>query len=295
MNNFIGKDGFIWWTGVVEGVNDPLNLGRCQVRIFGWHSENLNEMPVKSLPWALPMLPVNASTTSSKPFVGDFVVGFFMDGMSAQAPMIMGVLPGIIKNGPNKSKGFSTGTYYPVGEPTTSRLYRNEKISETAIGQHNSSLDTNVSTANGGSWSEPASQYAVKPPYNNVTQTESGHVFELDDTPGKERVHLAHKNGSFFEIAADGTKVTKVTGKNYEIYLSDNNVHIKGACNITVDGAVNLMASEVNVEGPLNIKGDVDITGKVTASGDVVGSGISLSTHVHGGVRTGPSTTSGPQ
>ena len=38
-NNFIGHDGFVWWVGVVENRLDPLNLGRCQIRIKGLHSE----------------------------------------------------------------------------------------------------------------------------------------------------------------------------------------------------------------------------------------------------------------
>ena len=54
MNNFIGKDGFYWWMGVVESRDDPANLGRCQVRIFGHHSDNMNEIPTDDLAWALP-------------------------------------------------------------------------------------------------------------------------------------------------------------------------------------------------------------------------------------------------
>ena len=34
-NNFLGMDGFYWWLGVVENRNDPLKIGRVQVRIFG--------------------------------------------------------------------------------------------------------------------------------------------------------------------------------------------------------------------------------------------------------------------
>jgi hypothetical protein len=30
------------------------------------------------------------------PRIGDWIVGFFMDGESAQAPVMMGVLPGLI-------------------------------------------------------------------------------------------------------------------------------------------------------------------------------------------------------
>jgi len=38
MRNFLGHDGFIWWIGVVEDINDPLTLGRCKVRCFGYHN-----------------------------------------------------------------------------------------------------------------------------------------------------------------------------------------------------------------------------------------------------------------
>ena len=95
MQNFMGKDGFIWWMGEVENRIDPMGVGRCQVRIFGWHTENLEELPTESLPWALPLLPVNNSKSFSAPRVGDWVIGFFTDGLSAQAPVMMGVLPGI--------------------------------------------------------------------------------------------------------------------------------------------------------------------------------------------------------
>jgi hypothetical protein len=96
MNNFIGKDSFVWWVGVIEYRADPLAMGRCKVRIFGWHTDNQLELPTDNLPWALPMYPINNSKTFEAPRVGDWIVGFFMDGMSAQAPVMMGVLPGIV-------------------------------------------------------------------------------------------------------------------------------------------------------------------------------------------------------
>ena len=293
MNNFIGKDGFFWWLGVVEDRDDPLGLGRVRVRMFGHHTDNKEELPTEGLSWALPCLPPNGSMTDGTPVIGDYAFGFFTDGSSSQSPVIIGVFPGIPKNGPSESKGFSEGTFYPVGEPTTSRLFRNEKINESPIGYHNSNLDTNVPTATGGYWSEPASKYNAKNPYNRVVETESGHVFEMDDTPGAERIQLAHRANTFFEIAPDGSKVTKVAGKNYEIYLSDNNVHIKGACNITVDGNVTLLTngSFTGKASSFNFIGDVNVTGQVVASGDVIGAGISLDNHTHSdpqGGKTGP-------
>lgn len=95
MENFLGKDGFVWFIGVVEDRADPLGMGRCKLRIFGWHTDNISELPVKDLPWAQPMLPINNSKSFSSPRLGDWVVGFFMDGASAQAPIMMGVLPAI--------------------------------------------------------------------------------------------------------------------------------------------------------------------------------------------------------
>ena len=94
-SNFAGKNGFIWWVGEVENRADPLALCRCQVRIFGWHTTDTQMIPTEQLPWAHPMYPLNNSKTFSSPVIGDWIVGFFMDGENAQQPVMMGVLPGI--------------------------------------------------------------------------------------------------------------------------------------------------------------------------------------------------------
>jgi hypothetical protein len=94
-NNFIGLNGFIWWVGVIESRVDPLGLGRCQVRIFGWHTTNTSLLPTSDLPWAQAVYPLNTSKTFSPPMIGDWVVGFFMDGESGQMPVMLGVMPGI--------------------------------------------------------------------------------------------------------------------------------------------------------------------------------------------------------
>jgi len=53
--------------------------------------------------------------------------------------------------------------------------------------------------------------------------------------------------------------------------------------------------AQLTAPGGVTILGDVAITGTVTVSEDVVASGISLVTHKHGGVQSGPSTTGAPQ
>lgn len=97
-NNFMGTAGFIWWVGVVESRVDPLGLGRCQVRIFGWHTTNTSLLPTTDLPWAQAMYPLNNSKSFSSPLIGDWIVGFFMDGESGQMPVMMGVMPGLVTN-----------------------------------------------------------------------------------------------------------------------------------------------------------------------------------------------------
>jgi hypothetical protein len=96
-NNFIGLNSFVWWVGVVEDREDPLASGRARVRIFGWHTDDKIALPKSDLPWAMPMYPINAPNTFSKPRINDWVVGFFMDGESGQMPIMMGILPGINK------------------------------------------------------------------------------------------------------------------------------------------------------------------------------------------------------
>jgi hypothetical protein len=96
-NNFNGLGGFVWWVGEIENRVDPLAVGRCQVRIFGWHTNNKSQLATKDLPWAHPVYPINNSKSFSAPRVGDWVVGFFLDGESGQSPVMLGVMPGMQK------------------------------------------------------------------------------------------------------------------------------------------------------------------------------------------------------
>jgi len=130
-------------------------------------------------------------------------------------------------------------------------------------------------------WTEPVvvdEKNPPKYPYNNIQQTESGHSFEMDDTPSKERVRLQHRSGTFMEMHPNGDEVHKIYGDGYEIIIGGKNVSIKGQCNITVGGAcvVNIKGDSVmNVEGNSTqfIKGNlvqtVNGTTKVTSSGDM--------------------------
>jgi len=113
MENFLGKDGFVWFIGVIENRADPLGMGRCKIRIFGWHTSNKINLPTQDLPWAQPMYPLNNSKAFSAPQLGEWIVGFFTDGMSGQSPIMMGVLPGLENNeSPALPVGFIDGKAY---------------------------------------------------------------------------------------------------------------------------------------------------------------------------------------
>ena len=98
-----------------------------------------------------------------------------------------------------------------------------------------------------GFWEEPnpkgiiadANPYiSAAYPYNHVFESESGHITEVDDSPGAERLFRQHMAGTFEEIHPDGSVVTKIVGDNYEIVIGSENIVIKGSQNITVEGSV---------------------------------------------------------
>jgi len=100
-SDFMGRNGFVWWHGVVEDIYDPLKLGRLRVRILGWHTDDKSEIPTQDLPWAHVVMPVNSTSVSGKGWSptgivqGAWVVGFFRDGFNGQEPVVFGTIGGI--------------------------------------------------------------------------------------------------------------------------------------------------------------------------------------------------------
>ena len=92
------KDGFVWWVGVVEDRMDPLQMGRCRVRIFGYHGDDKTLLPTEDLPWAIPIQPIISAAVSGIGITpvgvlpGSWVVGFFLDGNDNQQPAMFGTL-----------------------------------------------------------------------------------------------------------------------------------------------------------------------------------------------------------
>ena len=89
----LGLDGFVWFIGVVEELDDPLKAGRCKVRIFGWNDKDTSTASTDDLPWAYSLVPVTHAGMHPNYKEGDWVVGFFLDAHAGQQPIIFGELP----------------------------------------------------------------------------------------------------------------------------------------------------------------------------------------------------------
>ena len=291
MAEFMGKNGFQWFVGVVEDRQDPKTLGRLRVRCLGYHTEDLVKLPTSDLPWSHVMNPITSATVSGLgqtplgAVEGTWVVGFFQDGAEAQQPIIIGTLPGVPSELPdiNSKKGFQDAVngVYPKykDESDVNRLSVNdEDLPHSSLTIRQADLDKKVGTAQidsifsgvapiptdldagavrdenvgvviGGEWSEPNTPYAAEYPYNHVYESEGGHVREMDDTPGKERIHERHASGSGYEIHPNGSKVTRVKQDNYTIVTNDDYTHIQGTQRHTTDGGVRIRVNSTNTEG----------------------------------------------
>ena len=93
MNNLL-------YQGVVENRNDPMKLGRCQVRVVGVHTQNKVDLRTDDLPWAYPIQPITSAAISGigstpvGPVPGTWVIIMFRDD-EQQEPLMLGTIGGI--------------------------------------------------------------------------------------------------------------------------------------------------------------------------------------------------------
>ena len=167
-------------------------------------------------------------------------------------------------------------------EPDTNKLARHEDIKKTIVRKKELTRTKGVTTAFSVSWDQSPIPYNATYPYNHVYQSESGHVLEFDDTKHSERVHLYHTKGTFFEIDANGTKVEKIVGDNYQILERNDHLYVKGSGHITIDGNWNVKVNNnANIEVMGNAKTHVhgNMETSVLGSYKVKAASINLEAH----------------
>ena len=300
----MGIDGFRWFIGVVEDRDDPQKASRVRVRCFGLHNDDMAKIPTEDLPWAQVLAPTDtpsmAGMGNTPHFLveGTHVFGFFLDANYMQQPMIVGSIPGKPIDLPDPDIGFfDPNKVYPktINEPDTNRLVRG------TIGETHSSLIKRRGMRQTGiplstkpffarnvqpgvtedirkTYDEPDAKSNAPTfyPYNHVHESESGHIHEVDDTPGGERLLQQHISGTFTEIHPTGDKVVKVVGENYEIVIKDKSILIEGDLNVTVNGNKNELIKGdyvLEVEGDMFSKIHKNQRIKVGARGEEKGGG----------------------
>lgn len=208
----IGSEGFVWFIGTVEDRDDPLKHGRVRVRVVGLHG-NKAEAPTSTLPWASILMPGFSSSLNQvgvSPVgmqIGTTVIGFFMDGFESTIPVIFGSLPG------------------------------KDDIAKLATGQN--TINKQALTY------EPNTAFAAKYPFNKVFRSESGHVFEIDDTPNQERTHMFHRSGTYTEVNYEGRQVNKVVGDSHEVVAKNKKIYIRGDLDIEVTGNIRINGKSI--------------------------------------------------
>lgn len=221
----------------MEDRQDPLQRGRLRVRAYRWHTWDKGILPTEQLIWAWPiqelfhstLYPTQQQGTAVNGGIGTSptgliinttVFGFFADGRECQIPILMGGVP-------SQTDG------YP-------------DVSPLATGQ-----DTVIIDYIGP---EPHSSYKTKYPYNKVTTTEQGHVIEVDDTPGHERLRIVHDAKTYVEVNQVGRRIDKVVDDWYEIVVKDKIIYIQGNLKIHVIGNIQILA-----EGAIDITSNTAI------------------------------------
>lgn len=365
MQNIYGNPNFTWWVGVVENRQDPEKLGRCKVRIYGYHTDDLGILPTKDLPWATPMMPITSASTSGVgiapvgPVEGTWVVGWFLDGEEKQQPIMMGTfagkpdktptvekllineeikagnvlttsaggavydgagnpvkvtnaantdvslpsydnIPAVLPHplnpkqdpaGPLNDPAFASqqgfvdpNKVYPkidyAGLPDTNKL-ATENTSHKYFKTKEYHRKNNIKIASSNEvWSEPETAYDTEYPFNQVIETEAGHVIELDSTPNAERIHIYHKAGTYIEIDINGTMVKKVIGDNYEVCDNNGYVYVKGAYSLTVGGPTKILVqnnADIEVNGNLYVTGHSDTLVQSAKTVQVIAQDIKVS------------------
>jgi len=219
----------MFYRGVIEDNNDTEMLGRVKVRIFGIHPDD-ESVTKEMLPWAELMQSTmfgfsSGVGISSIPVNGTYV-WLFLENDDWNKPVIIGSIAGksVVKD--NGAFTDPDGVY-PLDdrleESDINRLARNEKFSDTLLGKKKAQETKGISTSTGVVWDQPETlNESTSYPDCTVIETKSGHIIEVDDTEGNERIHIHHNSGSFVELLPDGTFVMKSIKDRYEITDGDS-------------------------------------------------------------------------
>ena len=188
-----------------------------------------------------------------------------------QEPMVIGTLPGKPVELAETSKGFyDPNGVYPKykDEVDTNRLATNDSnnphlglelrkltrktgvptadFDAVPVEEH---ISTAIEASDSDTWNQPEIPYAAVYPFNHVFESESGHVFEIDDTKDNERLFTSHSTGTSQEIDKDGNQVNIIKGDHYNIVSGKRQAIIEGNADITIGGRHKIFINKDGQEG----------------------------------------------
>ena len=160
---------------------------------------------------------------------------------------------GIFREGFHDVTGSFPRSRYFFG-PGTNEAARGIRRNELYVGGSNQNVDLGLTRM-------PNSQY----PLNQVDESKSGHVIEIDDTPAGERILIRHRTGAGVEMRSDGTILVTTRNNHVTIVQGDKKLIVEGDADLHHNGNLNL---DVAGDYSLKIQGDLnlDVSGDITTN-----------------------------
>ena len=162
-NYWFGAQGNRLWIGQIEGdghtsidgseLIDKQESNRVKVRIMGYHTRSRKQLPPQNLPWATVLIPPTETHNRHSAGivhgleVGAWVLGTFMDGESAQQPLVMGSI-GIVDKGQTFQDRISETGLTNDGSSRRPDLEQNNKESSGGHGASNRGNNTGTKSVN---------------------------------------------------------------------------------------------------------------------------------------------------
>lgn len=249
-------------------------IGRVRVRAYNWNTQDKSLLPTTELIWAYPVMPFHsasvyplvaagpqgggATTGSSAPIttnggvgfsptgilVGSTVFGFYLDGLEAQRPVVMGTIPSWTPVNPSQ-----TSTIDQINLTTGGQGLFFRDIPTFSVGQDTFLIEYYLD--------EPHTAFQGRYPYIKSYNSEQGMHFIVDDTPQHALLRIAHQpSGTYSEISQTGRRVDKTTGDQWSLALGNNNIRIGGNQSILIGEN---KIEQVDKDSTLEVGGTYDI------------------------------------
>ena len=143
----------------------------------------------------------------------------------------------------------------PTGEVPRRGNWFGSSLSRAGLGIKINEVWTSGSSV-GTNFDLPMASASIYP-FNQANETLSGHSFEMDDTPGNQRILIKHHTGAGVELKQDGSILISSRTHQVQVVGADHELVVSGQGNMTYDGDLNLT---VNGNYNMHVGGSYNVT-----------------------------------